>query len=426
MVSVRLFIPEFCLETFKIEREKGMEMAIRLTIELTDDECKTLHGIVTSGEEKVRKVKRAQVIMAAASGMPDVQIQKTVQYSLPSIWRVKRRFLQGGLEKALNDDSRPGAKRKLSGKEEALLIATACTNAPTGRSKWTCELLAGELVKLTEHAELSRETVRRRLAENQLKPWQKKMWCIPKVDAEFAARMEDVLDLYAETPNPDFPVVCFDESPYQQIFETRIPIAAVPGKPHKHDYEYRRGGVANLFVFLDAHQPWRHVKATETKKGNDFAICMRELVDIHYPEAKKIRVVLDNFSTHSEASLYRAYDAEEARRILRKLEFHYTPKHASWLNMVEIEIGVLKSQCLDKRMGERSNLEQQIAAWQTERNKSGAKIKWMFTVDRARKKMGRLYPQPELIAKSQGGDPAGKAPKIDYGNGPTLSTWAKS
>jgi hypothetical protein len=199
--------------------------------------------------------------------------------------------------------------------------------------------LAGAMVQLTEHEGLSRETVRRRLAENDLKPWRKDMWCIPLVDSEYVARMEDVLDLYAEAPDPKRPVVCFDESPTQLIGEVRQPIPAEPGQLERYDCEYKRNGTDNLFIFLDVHQPWRKVKVTNSRAAVDFAACMRELTDVHYPEAERIRLVLDNLSTHFPGSLYQAFPACEARRVLRRLEFHYVPKHASWLNMVEIEIG---------------------------------------------------------------------------------------
>lgn len=216
-----------------------------------------------------------------------------------TVYRAKRRFVLGNLEAALNEEPRPGAIRKLTGKEEALLVATACSSPPAGRARWTLELLAGELVRRTTHASISRETVRRRLAENHLKPWRKDMWCIPKVDAEYVARMEDVLDLYAELPDPEHPVVCFDESPTQLIGEVRAPIPAKPGQIERCDYEYKRNGTANLFVFLDVHRPWRKVKVTESRAAVDFAACMRELVDVHFPSAKRIRVVLDNLSTHT-------------------------------------------------------------------------------------------------------------------------------
>ena len=219
------------------------------------------------------------------------------------------------------------------------------------------------------------------------------MWCIPKVDGEYVARMEDVLDLYAEAPDPGRPVVCFDESPIQLIGEVRQPIPAEPGQLERYDYEYRRNGTVNLFVFLDAHRPWRKVKVTERRAAGDFAQCMRELVDIHYPDAEHIRVVQDNLSTHSAGALYQAFPPAEARRMLRRLEFHYTPKHASWLNMVEIEIGVLRGQCLDRRIGDPKRLVGEIAAWERQRNAAAAHIKWMFITDNARAKMRRAYPE---------------------------------
>ena len=240
---------------------------------------------------------------------------------------------------------------------------------------------------------LSRETVRRRLAENDLKPWRKDMWCIPKVDGDYVARMEDVLDLYAEAPDPKRPVVCFDESPTQLIGEVRQPIPAEPGQLERYDCEYRRNGTANLFVFLDAHRPWRKVKVTERRPAATSPDCMRDLVDLHYPKAERIRVVLDNLSTHSAGALYEAFPARRgAVALLRRLEFHYTPKHASWLNMVEIEIGVLRSQCLDRRIDDRKRLVAEIAAWERQRNAAGARIKWMFTTEKARAKMVRAYP----------------------------------
>ena len=268
-------------------------------------------------------------------------------------------------------------------------MATACSSPPAGRARWTLELLAGEIVKLTSHESLSRETVRRRLAENDLKPWRRSMWCIPKIDAEYVARMEDVLDLYAEAPDPRQPVVCFDESPIQLIGEVRLLIPIKPGRNERYDYEYRRNGTANLFVFIDVNRPWRKVKVTEHRAATDFAECMRELVDVHYPKADRIRVVLDNLSSHTAGALYQAFRAPEARRLLRRLEFHYTPKHASWLNMVEIEIGVLSQQCLDRRIDSYARLISETAAWEKRRNAERARINWMFTTEKARAKMGR-------------------------------------
>jgi transposase len=369
-------------------------MNVRYRVDLSQAERDQLTALLSGGKHGARKLKRAQILLAADAGASDDDIAMSVAVGGSTVYRTKRRFVEGNLEAALSEEPRPGAARKLSGKQEALLVATACSSPPAGRARWTLELLAGAMVKLTEHAGLSRETVRRRLVENDLKPWRKDMWCIPKVDGAYVARMEDVLDLYAEAPDPKRPVVCFDESPTQLIGEVRQPVPAKPGQLERYDCEYRRNGTVNLFVFLDAHRPWRRVKLTERRAARDFAQCMRELVDIDYPQADQVRVVLDNLSTHSPGALYDAFPAPEAHRVLRRLEFHYTPKHASWLNMVEIEIGVLRSQCLDRRIGERERLVSEIAAWERQRNAEGARIKWMFTTERARTKLVRAYPDP--------------------------------
>ena len=367
-------------------------MNVRYVVELTEDERSQLRSKTHGGGGKVRRIKRSQILLAAAAGATDEDIARDVGVGTSTIYRTRRRFVEEGLEAALSEEPRPGAMRKLTINDEALLIATACSTPPEGRAHWTCELLAEQMVVITEHASLSRETIRRRLTALELKPWQKKMWCIPKVDAEYVARMEDVLELYAEPADPSHPVVCFDETPRQLIGEARAPIPAEPAKPERVDYEYRRNGTANLFVLIDAHRPWRHVEVTDQRTNTDFAEQMRALSDVHYPEAERIRVVLDNLSTHTPGALYEAFAPEEARRILRRLEFHYTPKHASWLNRVEIEISVLVKECLDRRIPDKATLASEIAAWERRRNTAGARINWIFTVERAREKLGRAYP----------------------------------
>jgi transposase len=371
-------------------------MNLRYRVELSEIERSELRAMLSAGQHAARKLKRAQILLAADVGVADETIAISLDVSGSTVSRVKRRFVEDGLERALHEEPRPGAARKLTGKEEALLVATACASPPVGRARWTLELLAGAMVRLTEHASLSRETVRRRLAENALKPWREKMWCIPRVNGEFVARMEDVLDLYAQPSDPQHPVVCFDESPTQLIGEVRQPIPPEPGQVARFDYEYRRAGTVNLFVLVDAHRPWRKVMVTPQRTALDFARCMRELVEVDYPQAERIRVVLDNLSTHTPGALYEALPAEEAHRLLRRLEFHFTPKHGSWLNMAEIEIGVLKGQCLSRRIDDRERLEQEIAAWQRDRNAAKARIKWMFTTEAARTKLGRLYPRPAV------------------------------
>ena len=334
-------------------------------------------------------------MLAADGGASDEAIATNVGVGGSTVYRTKRRFVLGNLEAALSEEPRPGAERKLSGKEEALLVATACSSPPAGRARWTLELLSDELVRLTAHESVSRETVRRRLAEYDLKPWRKDMWCIPQVDADYVARMEDVLDLYpsARSRAPGG-LLRGEPDPAHRRGPPADPARA--GAIERYDCEYKRNGTANLFVFLDVNRPWRKVKVTERRAAEDFAVCMRDLTDVHYPEAQRIRVVLDNLSTHSAGALYQTFPADEARRVLRRLEFHYVPKHASWLNMVEIEIGVLASQCLDRRIESYTPLVAETAAWEKRRNAECSRINWMFTTQKARAKMGRTYPKPTL------------------------------
>ena len=204
--------------------------------------------------------------------------------------------------------------------------------------------------------------------------------------------MEDVLELYEEPADPLRPKVCFDETPKQLIAETRVPLPARPGQPERSDYEYRRNGTCNLFLFLEPDQGWRHVAVTDRRTKVDFAQQMKWLADEQYPEAQVIRVILDNLNTHRPAALYEAFAPEEARRILRRLEFHHTPKHGSWLNMAELELSVFDRQCWDRRIGEKEALTRETSALENGRNAARATIHWRFTSRDARIKLHRLYP----------------------------------
>jgi hypothetical protein len=204
--------------------------------------------------------------------------------------------------------------------------------------------------------------------------------------------MEDVLDLYAEPWQPERPQVCFDERPVQLLGEVYAPLPMQPGQVRRYDYEYERHGTANLFVMCQPLAGWRVVKATAHRKKVDFAACMKELVDVHFPYAEVIRVVLDNLNTHTPGALYDAFAPAEARRILRKLEFHFTPTHGSWLNMAEIEISILSRQCLKQRIATLEQLQVVTQQWTARRNEQHATINWCFDVTKARTKLARLYP----------------------------------
>ena len=204
--------------------------------------------------------------------------------------------------------------------------------------------------------------------------------------------MEDVLEVYKRPYESSQPVVCMDEISKQLVSETRQPLPAQPGQAQRYDYEYRREGVRNLFMFFEPLRGWRHLKVTQRRTRQDWAWAMKELVDVYYPDAQRITVVLDNLNTHTGASLYETFEPAEARRIWERLELHYTPKHGSWLNMAEIELSVFARQCLNRRIPDEHTLRQEVAALEAERNRSSSAVNWRFTTADARIKLKKLYP----------------------------------
>jgi len=204
--------------------------------------------------------------------------------------------------------------------------------------------------------------------------------------------MEDVLEVYTRPHDPECPVVCLDESSKQLTAETRVPIPAKPGRPKRVDYEYERNGTANLFMMFAPLEGWRNVKVTDRHTAIDYAHALKDISDTHFPTAKKIVLVQDNLNTHKPASLYEAFPPDEARRLVERFEWHYTPKHGSWLDMAESELGVLSSQCLDRRIPDKQTLTKEVAAWQADRNRRHTKADWQFTTADARIKLKRLYP----------------------------------
>ncbi len=214
----------------------------------------------------------------------------------------------------------------------------------------------------------------------------------PKANAAFVAAMEDVLDVYKRPHDPARPLVCLDETSKQLVAETRTPEPMRPGQPARHDYEYKRNGTANLFMLFAPLEGWRHVEVTERRTAIDYAKLLRDLADIHFPKAEKILLVQDNLNTHMPASLYEAFEPAEARRIIERFEWHYTPKHGSWLNLAESELAVLSSQCLARRIADAETLAKEVAAWRTRRNTNNAKANWHFTSADARVKLKSLYP----------------------------------
>ena len=213
----------------------------------------------------------------------------------------------------------------------------------------------------------------------------------PKANSSFVAAMEDVLAVYTRPRDPDRPLVCLDETSKQLIAEKRVPIPMKPGRPTRVDYEYERNGTANVFMLFAPLEGWRHVKVTDRRTSIDYAHVLKDVADIHFPN-KTIVLIQDNLNTHGKASLYEAFPAPEARRLVERFEWHYTPKHGSWLDLAESELGILTSQCLDRRIPDKQTLIDEIAAWEHERNTNHTKADWQFTTKNARIKLKHLYP----------------------------------
>lgn len=234
-------------------------------------------------------------------------------------------------------------------------------------------------------------------SKNRLKPHLREQWVIPpKANAEFVFRMEDVLEVYTRPYDPRYPQVCLDETSTQLLVETRPVLPMQPGHPERFDYEYEREGVANLFMCYEPLRGFRHVFVRERRTKVDWAACIRELLDVYYPQADKLVLVMDNLNTHTPSSLYEAFSPQEARRLVDRLEIHYTPKHGSWLDMAEIELSVLARQCLDRRIASMEDLDQEVGAWEQWRNAQERAIDWRFTTQDARIKLKHLYPSVDL------------------------------
>ena len=229
--------------------------------------------------------------------------------------------------------------------------------------------------------------------KNELKPWSRQQWVIPpRADAEFVCAMEDVLEVYTQPYDPAYPVVCLDETSKQLVAETRTPLPAEPGQPARVDYEYERCGTANLFMTFEPLTGQRQVTVTERRTAVDFAHVVRDLLEVRYPHAERVVLVMDNLNTHTPAALYAAFEPAVARRLVERLEIHHTPKHGSWLNMAEIELSVLSRQCLDRRLPDAATLAREVTAWQQARNADPRPVNWHFTTADARIKLKRLYP----------------------------------
>jgi hypothetical protein len=373
---------------------KGKAMTKKYIVALNADERQKLLALIGSGTSKARTLTHARILLKADEGWQDQAICEALEVSIPTVERVRKRFVFEGFDVFLKPH-RPNRiySRKLDGEQEARVIALVCSSPPEGYARWSLRLLADRVVQLKIIDSISHETIRQVLDDNELKPWRKQEWCIPPhASAEFVYHMEDVLDVYKRPADPQHPLMCFDESPEQLVRETRQALPMQPGLPERYDHEYQREGVANLFMFFAPLQNWRHVKVTERRTKADWAECMRDLVDVHFPQAERIVIVQDQLNTHSPACLYEVFSPTEAKRILDRLEFHSTPKHGSWLNMAEIELSVLNRQCLNRCIPSQTELIRETKTWASQRNDKNATVNWQFETNDARIKLNRLYP----------------------------------
>jgi transposase len=369
-------------------------MAKKYAVDLSKEEQELLNQLITSGTQRVRKTNHARILLKADAGWTDQAIAQALNVSIPTIQRVRQRFVEQCFEQALTpSSSRRRYQRLLDGVQEAYLIALACSTPPKGYQRWSLRLLAEKMVRLEYVHKLSYETVRQVLAENELKPWLREEWCIPpKENAQFVYHMEDVLDVYLRPFDPRYPLVCFDETPVQLVSETRKAIPMKVGQPERWDYEYHREGTANLFMFFAPLHNWRHVEVTAHRTKEDWAKCMHDLVYVYFPQAERCVLVEDNLNTHDPSALYEVFPPAQAKGILDRLEFHFTPKHGSWLDMAEIELSVLSRQCLDRYISSPNMLLEEVNAWEVDRNTNGATVDWRFTTADVRIKLKKLYP----------------------------------
>ena len=372
----------------------------KYVVRLSGEERERLETLLRKGKSPAQRLLKARILLKAdvseaGEGWSDSRIIKALETSVSMVYRVRKQLVEEGFEAVLSRKQRatPAVARIFDGEKEAKLIALACSKPPKGRARWTLRLLENKVVELGIVDRASDSTIGRTLKKTFSSPIADSNGSSrPKANSAFVAAMEDVLAVYTRPRDPDRPLVCLDETSKQLIAETRMPIPMKPGRPARFDYEYERNGTANLFMMFAPLEGWRHVKVTDRHTAVDYAHVLKDLADVHFANAKTIVLVQDNLNIHSKASLYEAFPAAEARRLVERFEWHYTPKHGSWLDLAESELGVLSSQCLDRRIPDKQTLIDEIAAWEHDRNANHTKANWHFTTPNARIKLKHLYP----------------------------------
>jgi hypothetical protein len=356
---------------------------------LSNKDRRVLHECRSKGLRHAREVNRAHILAALDEKVPEALICQVLGVGRTAIWRTRAAYLEGGLDHALRDVQRPGAPRKYETDVEAELAALACSKPRQGEAwTWCCWSARPRPPGYARHQPRNDPSAAKK---NCLKPWREMMWCVGVLTREYRQRMYDLLDLYARPWNANEPVVCVDEKSKQLLHDSRPSLPMVSGAPLRRDYEYVRSGTCNVFVAVEPLGGRRVTQVTDHRAKADFVAFAQHLIDTVYWSARRIHLVVDNLSTHFRSCFVETLGAQVASKLLRRVVFHYTPKHASWLNMAEIEIAALGRQCLNRRIGDPKLLAREVAAWQRRRNAERRTIQWTFTRQDADRKLGRHY-----------------------------------
>jgi len=343
---------------------------------------------LTKHGDTARVINRAHVLNMRDKGLTIIEVADYLELTPRTIINIANNYEEKGLEAALNDDPRTGRPVEIDDRMKSQIVAMVCSDPPEGFDRWTLELLKEKTEKDNVAGAISKESIRLILKEHDLKPWQQKMWCVPELDETYIERMEDVLDVYERPYNEQYPVICIDEKPVVLQDNKRESIPAKEGSIKKVDYEYIRNGSINVFSAVEPKMGVYINRVTERKKGVDFAKFLAS-IERKYSKAKKIVLVMDNYSTHTATSLIRFYGKKKGNRIWERFEVHYTPVHASWLNQAEIAIGMYSRQCLGKtRIPDIEALRKKTAAWCKIINKKSVTINWKFNKVLAKEKFG--------------------------------------
>ena len=352
---------------------------------LGEKDSRLVKQLIKTGKS-AREISRAHALNLRDKGYSAAEVADILEVTPRTVINITSTYDEFGLDRALKDDPRPGRPVIFDDRIKAKIVALVCSDPPEGFDRWTLEIIKGRVEKEKIVESIGKETIRVILQEHDLKPWQQKMWCVPALTPQYITRMEALLDAYELSYDSSHPIICVDEKPVQLLADKREAIPMDEGVIKKVDYEYQRNGSANVFCGVEPLAGKYFNKVTETKSGNEFGLFIGEIEE-KYPDAERITLVLDNFSSHTVKSLIVAYGEEEGRRIWDRFDVLYTPTHGSWLNQAEIAIGMYARQCLGQsRIGSIDMLKKKTTSWNKYINKKKVQIKWNFTAEDAREK----------------------------------------